>query len=142
MNKLKVLQVSWASKYSSHIYSKLFFSPIEAEDFKNERIAEGALNVKLSEVTDIWEFTARNFSEKIATVIELRLCDNGAFDMWKNDLAFEDEINELAEAAHLRDFQCECWKVFSSSGLEVFALSCVWTFRGELHHYVDTLEVY
>ena len=65
MNKLKVLQVSWEFKYSFHIYSKLFFSPIGAEDFKNERIAEGAINVKLSEVTDIWEFTARIFLKKL-----------------------------------------------------------------------------
>ena len=119
-----------------------FFPPLEAEVCKNDRIAEGSLNVKLSEVTDIWEFTARNFSEKIAAVIESRQCDNGAFDMWKNDFAFEDEIYELADAAHLRDFECECWNVFNSPGLEIYALSCVWTFRGVIHHYIDTLEVY
>ena len=65
MNKLKVLQVSWESNFSHRDYRKLFFSPIEAEYCKNERIAEGAINVKLSEVTDIWEFTARIFLKKL-----------------------------------------------------------------------------
>lgn len=62
--------------------------------------------------------------------------------MWKDDISLKEELVELASAAGIEDFRCECWSVFETEDVEVFALSCAWTYRNKLYHYTDTLEVF
>ena len=51
-------------------------------------------------------------------------------------------IEEAAAEAGLEDFSCDCWCTFENPGIEVYALSCAWTYRDELHHFTETLEVF
>lgn len=132
---LKLWQVRWSTLLTNSDYTQLFFSKENAEYFAIEKAGI------ISEVNDIWEYTARNFGEKITTMIEERTDKDGMFTMWyKEDKSFEQEVMELATEAEL-DCSCEIWCTFDNSDVEVYALSVAWVYRGELHHYTNTLEV-
>ena len=139
---LKVWCVSYYIGLGFADSSILFISEREAKIDAENLIARGYKDVKCYQVTDIWEYTARFFSEKISNIIESRTNEDGSV-MVHNDNGFiEDEIKEVAANAGLEDFSCDVWTVFETSSYDVYALSCAWTYRGELHHYTDTLEVF
>ena len=141
---LKIYQVSWATPISHHDYCELFLSKREAENFAEKKIKGNvAIDVRFAEVTDIWHYTAKNFGEKIALIIESRTDNDNNTTMYdENDVCIVDELEEAAAEAGLEDFSCDCWCTFENSGIEVYALSCAWTYRDELHHFTETLEVF
>lgn len=54
MSKLTVYKVSWISPFINHVFSDLFISPLEAKVFFEKKKEEGAVDIKLFKVTDIW----------------------------------------------------------------------------------------
>ena len=118
----------------------------EAKIFAENRIASGCKDVKCYQVTDIWNYTALNFSEKISLIIESRTNENGNcvgfYETEGMEQSLEDEINMAAIEAGLEDFSCDIWNVFENPSCDIYALSCAWTYRDELYHYTETLEVF
>lgn len=143
---LKVWCVSYYTGLGYSDSSVLFILEREARLYAENRIAGGCKDVKCYQVTDIWNYTARNFSEKISTIIENRTNEDGNcvgfYEVEGMEQSLEDEINIAAIEAGLKDFSCEIWSVFESSGIDIYALSCAWTYNEKLYHYTDTLEVF
>jgi hypothetical protein len=126
--------------------SELFLTEREAKLFAEKCIAGGCKDVKCYQVTDIWNYTARNFSEKISTIIESRTNEDGNcvgfYEVEGMEQSLEDEINIAAIEAGLKVFSCEVWNVFGNPGVDIYALSCAWIYNEKLYHYTDTLEVF
>lgn len=143
---LKVWCVSWYNGLGYSDRSELFLTELEAKNFAINRIAGGCKDVKYFETTDIWGFTARHFSEKITALVDDRTDNEGRCNIWEYDgveETLEDEIRRTAaEVKEFSDFSCDLWSTFESTGLDVYALSCAWIYRGILFHYTDTLEVF
>ena len=126
--------------------SELFLTEREAKLFAENCTAGGCKDVKYYQVTDIWNYTARNFSEKITAIIESRTnklgsCE-GFYEVEGMDQSLEDEINMAAIEAGLKDFSCKVWKVATISFYDFYSLSCAWTYNEKLYHYINTLEVF
>ena len=137
---LKVWCVSW----NSGINTELFINEREARIFEENRRSDG-YESKVFEVTDIWYYTARHFEEKIADLIERRTSDNGCCPPWETEDSSEtlkQELIRTAAEAGIKDFSCDIWNTFESPGIDTYALSCAWIYRGRLYHYTDTLEVF
>ena len=144
---LKVWCVSYYTGLGYSDSSELFLTESDAKIFAENRIAGGCKDVKYFETTDIWGFTARHFSEKIINIIANRLDEDGncvhLYESDSSDESLEDEIRRTAaEVEEFSDFSCDIWNTFESTGLDVYALSCAWIYRGMLYHYTDTLEVF
>lgn len=138
---LKVWQVSWNN--SDNI--ELFVDEYSARLFEENRRADG-YEPKVFEVTDIWNYTARHFAEKITDIITNRLGEDGncvaLYESDASEESLEEELERTAAEAGILEFSCDIWNTFESPGLDVYALSCAWTYRGILFHYTDTLEVF
>ena len=140
----KIYQVSWANSLNYNDYCRLFVSKekarIFAEQRKNNR---GAIDVKLSEVTDIWNYTARNFSEKIEAIIEELTTENGGV-LVKGESPIWTIIEREAKAAGFNssNFSCDCNLAFETADLKVYSLSCAWYYNNVLNHFTTHLEVF
>ena len=143
---LKVWCVSYYTGLGYSDSSELFLTESEAKIFAENRIAGGCKDVKYFETTDIWGFTARHFTDKIINIIANRLGEDGnCVHLYESDASeesLEEELERTAAEAGIKDFSCDIWNVFDSTGIDIYALSCAWTYRGELKHYTDTLEVF
>lgn len=138
---MKLWNVEWFTAFSSHIYSELFFTEREADEFIEERCA--ASYAKKYQVEDIWHFAARNFERVISDIIEKRTSDDGNVSIWNDeDVSIDEEIEALAGELGIKQFSCERWETFENPGIDVYAFSAAWVYDGELHHYTDTLEVF
>lgn len=142
----KVWCVSYYTGLGYSDASKLFLSEIDARKFADERITHGCIDVKCFRTRDIWSFTAKHFEEKLIELIgdryneSMESCTH-LFSSEEFDESLEEELVRVAKEVDLEDFSCDIWKTFDSPGLDVYALSCAWTYDGTLHHYTDTLEV-
>ena len=137
---MKIWCVDWATAFSSHTYSELFFTECEADNFMENK---GASYIKKYRVEDIWGFAARNFKQLIDNVIENRTSDDGNVRIWNDeDVSIDEEIKTLAEEVGIKQFSCERWETFENPGISIYAFSAAWVYDGELHHYIDTLEVF
>ena len=137
---MKLWNVDWATAFSSHIYSELFFTEREADEFiENKNVSY----TKKYQVEDIWHFTARNFERVISGIIEKRTSDDGNVSIWDDeDVSIDEEIEAMAEELGIEQFSCERWETFGNPGISVYAFSAAWVYNGELHHYTDTWEVF
>ena len=138
---MKLWNVEWATAFSSHTYSELFFTEREADEFIEEHCA--APYVKKYQVEDIWHFAARNFERVISDIIEKRTSDDGNVSIWDDeDISIDEEIETLAEELGIKQFSCERWETFGNPGISVYAFSAAWVYNGELYHYIDTWEMF
>lgn len=140
---MKIYMVEWVNPLSGRNYTEIFINKEEALKIFEEKSDDSALEeVKITKVTDIWGFTAENFSKKITEVMFARINEDGNFSLEKDGITFSEELDELAKAAGLEDFDCNFECMFESPAYDVYALSCAWTYRGELHHFTEKLEVF
>lgn len=143
---LKVWCVSYYIGLGYSDSSELFLTERDAKLFAERRVEGGCKDVKCYQVTDIWNYTARNFSEKITAIIESRTNEHGScvgfYEVEGMDQSLEDEINMAAIEAGLKDFSCKVWNVATTSFCDFYALSCTWTYNEKLYHYINTLEVF
>lgn len=140
---MNIYMVNWANPLSGRDYSEIFINKEEALKIFKEKLDDSALGeVKIAKVPDIWNFTAKNFSEKIREVMFARMGEDGNFSLEKDGITFPEELNELAKAAGLEDFDCEFECMFESPAYDVYVLSCAWTYGEELHHFIEKLEVF
>lgn len=142
---LKVWCVSYYSGFGYHDHSELFLTERKAKIFVENRVTAGCKDIKCCQVPDIWNYTARHFEEKIDDLLERRTSDEGCCFPWEmedSSETLEEELIRTAAEAGIKDFSCDIWNVFESPGIDIYSLSCAWTYRGELKHYTDTLEVF
>lgn len=137
---MKLWNVEWATAFSSHTYSELFFTEREADEFMEHK---GVPYVKKYQVEDIWHFAARNFERVISDTIENRTSDDGSVSIWNDeDISIDEEIEALAGELGIKQFSCERWETFENPGISVYAFSAAWVYNGEFHHYTDTWEMF
>lgn len=94
----------------------------------------------MSEVTDIWHYTERNFEAKLDFIMNERE-NNGNFDYYGKDGEpnFRQELEDLFKEMSFEEYSFKIVPVFEDFGL--FALSAAWVFNGKLYHYVRGFEV-
>lgn len=138
---MKLWNVDWTSAFSNHVYSELFFTEREADEFMEDHA--GASYIKKYQVEDIWHFAARNFERVIIDVIANRVSEDGNVSIWNDeDVSIEEEIEALAEEFGIKQFSCERWETFGNPGISIYAFSAAWVYNGEFHHYTDTWEMF
>lgn len=140
---MNIYMVIWANPLDGRSHSETFISKEKTFKFLKEKLDDSALKeIRITKVPDIQSLVAKNFSEKITEVMFARMDYDGNFSLEKDGITFPEELDELAKAAGLEDFDCNFECMFESPAYEVYALSCAWTYRGELHHFIEKLEVF
>lgn len=140
----KIYQVSWANPLTANDYCKLFLSKEKARIFAEQKENNsGAVEVKVSEITDIWNYTAKNFSEKIETIIEDLTNKNGGV-LVEGETPIWTMIECEAKAAGFDDsnFSCHCGLAFEAVDFKIYSLSCAWYYNNVLNHFTTLLEVF
>lgn len=118
------------SGMSSHIYSELFFTKLEAQAaFENHNLPD--TYCKMCQVEDIWGWCGRNFVKVIHEILTSRDDGNEAIFIYGM-------CNEIREAA--RHCGLNQWSVdgFWSSE-DQFILSVAWISEGKLIHHTFSL---
>ena len=118
----------WCIDYSgmsSHIYSELFFTKLEAQAaFENHNLPN--TYCKMYQVEDIWGWCGRNFDQVIHEILSSR--DTG--DDSTYIFGLRDEIIEAAKHCGLKQCSVECYWINRYE----FVLSVAWISDGSLKH--------
>lgn len=125
------------SGMSSHIYSELFFTKLEAQAaFENHNLPD--TYCKMYQVEDIWGWCGRHFDQIIHEVLVSR--DSGDDFIFVHGLV--EELKEAAAHCGLEQFSADaCWQTeLPDKVTDQFVLSVAWVSEGKLFHRIHRFE--
>ena len=121
-----------------NIYSDLFFTKEEAQNFYDSLYAGPGSYRKMYQVEDIWGWCGRHFDQVILEVLASR--DSGDDFIFVHGLVAE--LKEAAAHCGLEQFSADaCWSDEADNRVtDTFVLSVAWTSEGKLFHRIHRFE--
>lgn len=120
------------SGMSSHIYSELFFTKLEAQAvFENHNLPN--TYCEMYQIEDIWGWCGRNFEKVLYEIITSRDSGEDYTYIW----GMVNEIKEAAEHCGVENFSADMI-IAHEDGYDpeytIYVLSVAWFQDGKMHH--------